>query len=613
MMLRESFSPPLAALVVAAACTLPATPARADRVFFNSGNHEVLEGIVQEEFPTRIRFVFESRVIVIPRNRIAKIELDSGVENIKILLDRCEQCLIEGDVDQARLHLAEARDISIAESAFLEDVQAMETKLDVIVAEGRVAERRLQADKYLAEARDYFNVIRNQKGVETLIKGLEVDPTHAGLHDQMGTYLGQYRPPIDFSTQYFCQYVADPLQLKPEHPIIALLPQILGNVVKHYRGAQTAEVIQKQSDRLAKISKAFADSPAWVESASTHLKNLINQGSDGIIADRIRDDLDGRDYQLAMDRLTAWKRADADPSAAILYARTWIGLGDLARATAVLEATLQKAPDDAEIAQHAEALNQFQTAFEAIESGDHAVAKDNLDQLFEIRDALVPEIYQLVIDAKIGYDIADMQALEASDPTKAADLTLHILEYSPDEATAQTARETFSRVALQLSYQLHLQWIVDGHRIPIHKESTDILATLLGEKFSLKFDPQSPFSLIVNIRNSTRSLKGKKVLEAAQQADPYNNDWLVDEDHDFAKSMDIQILIQHPLKPSFLDITDSVKAPAAGTTLSGVDRNSKAIIFFDITSLVDFDRFLEADLGFYLKPEWAIIGNFLTP
>ena len=63
---------PVAAILALAAGSgtlFSAGAARADRVLFHTG--KAIEGVVQEEFPTRIKFLYQGRSIVIPRDRIA--------------------------------------------------------------------------------------------------------------------------------------------------------------------------------------------------------------------------------------------------------------------------------------------------------------------------------------------------------------------------------------------------------------------------------------------------------------------------------------------------------------------------------------------------------------
>lgn len=579
-----------------------ALAARADRIYYQNG--KVIEGLVQEEFPTRVKFLFQGRSIVIPRDRIAKIEVESGGNDVASLIARATDALAAGEAEQAKALLQKAVEVDGQNGPHLDELRQLDEKIRKGVTQSGGARGRAQAQELLGQAVQYFDRIQNQKGRELLLQALEADPTFDAAHDEMARYMRNNRPPLSEVTAYFCDQV-DPDRIKPDHPVIALLPQVYEEVVRDYRTATTPEGIARNTARLNKISAAFDKNPTWAQGATQAQSGLIAKKSHGIIVDQISADLQGRVYQRAMDRLLAWERADANIEVATLYVRAWIGLGQMEPATQMLETAKGLDPSNSTIEKQINALTLYHAVQAEIANNNHKEARGVLARLYSVKQDLLPEIYDRVVQSKVGYDVSDMQALEPTDPTGAANLAIAIHDYTSDPAMSARAAQTFARVAPLIQYQLKVGWIADGQNVPLHKESAEKLAAALAEKFSLAFKDDSPFVLTLNVHTTSVNNSGAMLVAATTKPDPFGQDY-VDPD-DRVKGLKLEIQVAHPQAPNLFSSTLTAAGLAPGQTLGAVDK-TLGNIFFTINALSAFDVFIQTDMLLYLPPPVATLG-----
>ena len=107
-----------------------AIPSQADRLFYKSG--QVLEGLVQEQYPSRIKFLYRDQSITIPRSRIERIELESVSEAIQAFLTSAAAAIQNFYLDQAASQLSEADTRNGPRGAFRSQIQELQSHLSIL-------------------------------------------------------------------------------------------------------------------------------------------------------------------------------------------------------------------------------------------------------------------------------------------------------------------------------------------------------------------------------------------------------------------------------------------------------------------------------------------------
>lgn len=580
--------------------------ALADKLVYKNG--KVIEGIVQEEFPSSVKFLFQGRVLVIPRDRIDKLEKETGSGNVGTLLTQADAAIRSTDLQQAQALLDKATELNGAEGPFTAQIKEMTEKLKARMAEGSAAERRKRAELLLQEATARFDRIQNQKGMEALMQALEIDPDLTAAHDLMAKFMRNNRPELPVVIKYFCDYV-DPAKINQDHPVLDWLPQVYVELRQQLMAAKDPKEVKTLTTRLMKVSAAFDQFPKWAEKATSAQKTLIDMRGDGVVQDLVTQNLDGRNFQGALDRLTAWAPPDRSADIARFYIRAYIGMGSLQEAKQAMEAAIKKFPDAAWAEKTQNAINFYISAVEATQNNNHKDARAILTRLYSLRQELLPEIYYLVSLAKVGYDVADLQSLEGSgDATGAADLAIQIHGYVSDKKNRQLAADAFHRLAPQVAFNLKLVWVADGHEVPLHKQSTDFVRDALAQKFNLHFKEESPFTLTLKLVNATYTVSGARIVEAAGK----DQTWEVDlfNPDDSVTKMRIEATVSHPAVPVLYTATQEISARAQGAT-KGEDKGAGLFVYFYLTQMKDVDEFLKSDFSLYLAPETATIGSNL--
>jgi tetratricopeptide (TPR) repeat protein len=583
--------------------------AHADKVFYKNG--KIIDGLVQEEYPSRIKFLYQGRILIIPRDRIEKIVKETGGENVQALMDQFATAMRNGDLDQAQALFDKANELNGPSGAYAPEIKKMGDELRGRLAEGSAAERRERAKALLADAAARFDRIQNQKGLELLMQALEVDPTFNAAHEQMAAFMRENRPDLPVVIDYFSKYV-DPADMITEHPVIERLPEVYVSLRQDLMNARDPEQIAERSEQLKKVSSAFEAHPEWAQTATSAEKMLIDMRADGIFAELVNQDLDNRRYDVAQTRLNAWSPPEASPAIAEFYVRTSIGAKNLAETKRLIDLTLQKFPDAAWAEKTTNAIGFYVQATEAAQASNHADARAILNRLFSLRGDLLPEIYSLVASQKVGYDLADLQAKEgAGDITGAADLAAQIYSYATEQESQDKALDVFQRLAPQMAYNLAFVWQVDGQEVPTRPETVAIVRNQLNTRFNLQFSETSPFVMTVRLIQSTARGTGIQLREAAAQPNAYQVDLFLGVEADNVIGMKIDTVVSHPVDPSLYARTQEILSIPQGATL-GRDQGGGLFTFVTLNQHSDIEAFLNTDFGLYLSPEMATIGNNLN-
>ena len=595
--------------LIAAVWLSLAWTAIADRVYFKN-TREIIEGIIQEEYPTRIRFLHQGQVIIIPRSRIERLERESTPENIEAMLKEVETAVAQGEADLAQRLLEKIKELTAVDPARFEPaVKAAEEKIARVRAEGQQAARRIQAEENLEQARAHFDRIENERGVQFLLAALRIDPDFEEAHQAMGRYMRQnYPPPLSMAVDYFSDMV-DPKKLPPDHPIVDLLPRLFTELRQRLQDAGEPDAMAFNTRRLEKVTQAFELHPEWAAKASETEKALINLGAGGIIRRQVVEDLRNGDFAAGLRRLEAWKSPEQDPEAARLYARAWVGLEDLAKARSALETLRGRTADEDWVTRNINAVELFETAREHRAQGRHQDARQLLQRLFDLREGLLPELAGQVAAGKVGYDLAQLQSLEAAgDAAGAAALAVQINAYAPERDARRQAQQAFQRLAPQIAYRLNLLWRVDGVEIPLHDESFNLVREAFAKNYNLRFNAESPFELNVQVDHGTRGRSGSRLLEAAQQP----NAWELDQFNpdDSVNEMRVRIAVATPGEDRpFYEVETRNPGRADNTVLARTEAGMT--IYLDITQLNMVDNFWEADFTRYLPRELSSLGSRL--
>lgn len=593
---------------VAGLIALAPDAARADKVYYKNG--KVLEGLVQEEYPTRIKFLYQGRGLIIFRDRIERIEKESGGDNIESLMDQFATAMREGNLNRAQDLVSQATVLNGESGAYTEQIEKMSVELKGKMAEGSASDRRSRAESLVKEAASRFDRIQYQQGLSLLLQALEVDSTYQPAHDQMAAFMRENHPESAVVIEYFCERV-DPASVPADHPVVERLPEVYVTLRQELMDAQQPAQIEKLTAQLEKVSAAYEMHPDWAAKATSAERMLIDMRAGGVVAELVESDLERRNYDRAQARLEAWSPSDASPEIAQLYVRTAIGRNDLDESRRLIEATLQKFPDASWADKTSNALNFYVQAVDAAQNNNHADARAILNRLYSLRDDLLPEIYGLVAAQKVGYDLADMQAKEASgDMTGAADLALQVYTYSIEGASEQTALDAFLRLAPQMAYNLAFVWQVDGQIVPVRPETVTIVRQQLTNRFNLQFSEQSPFVLTIRLIQSTQRGTGLQLAQAATQPNVYEVDLFLGADVDFVISMKIDTVVSHPLQPVLYSRMTEINSLPEGIAF-GRDAGGGLYTYLQIGQHKDIELFLNSDFGLYLPPEIATVGNNL--
>lgn len=576
----------------------------ADKIFFKNG--KMIEGIIEEEFPSSIQITIQGRATKVPRSRIERIVRESGAENIEKLIGEAEQQLAAGAIDRAQLRIEEARKFDTG--GYKLRLDAVQEKVDRIREQGSSAARRIAAEEVLQHALELLDRIQMQRGVEEMLHALDLDPTYEAAHDLMAKYMRENWTPLPMATDYFCERV-DPSLLKANHPVIGLLPQIYEDLVRRLQVAQDPEEIPQLTERLMMISKTFEDYPDWSAKATPVQVALIMMRGDGIILSQVDGALAGKNFEAAMRRLQAWAPPNSGLAAAQLYVRAWIGMGDLDRAKQILAAAVEMQVDAPWVDRTLNSINLFQSMVEASEAGNREAAGVTMDRLFVARNDLLPELFDLVAESKFQFDVQTIAELEGrGDVASAAHLAVGIHEYTTRVEIDNVARQIFARLAPQIAYKLQVAWRADGLDIPLEQKSGDIVREALGGRFNLVFNDESPFTLNIIVNFTTFSTSGSRIQEAAAQPDPYTQDHL--EPDDAITGLRIDAYVSHPAEPILF--STAVSDPPLPDSVQRGRLQGDNEVYLDITMLADFNDFLEKDFVLYMPADFGGIGSRLV-
>ncbi len=583
-------------------------PARADKIFYKSG--KVVEGLVKEEFPSKVEFLFQGQVITVKRTRIERIEIESGGENIETLIADVETAIRRMELDQAQLMLEQAIELNGPGGTYIVQLRQIERRLSGLRAKGDAAERRINAERLLEQARARFDKVQNRQGIELLREALDQDQTYEAAHAEMAKYMRENRPDLPLVIDYFSD-LDDLAVITDDHPIIDWLPQVFVEIKQSLDTERDAEEIRALTRQLVKVSKGFTDHPRWTTKATSAQATLVRLTADGVIAAQTELDLRAHDFDQALNRLEAWKRASAGSEVSLLYVRARVGKGEIDQANRILDSARANFGEQPWITRATNVLSLYSKAMGSRDRGNDAEARALFERMFGFRANMMPEIYELIARAKVDYDIADMRALEAAgDTTAAANLAVQIYEYVTGREDEDLAARTFEGLAPEIAYNLIFIWEIDGAPVSFdeHPESAQIVREVFEGRFNLKFSELSPFVMYVRLATSTFTGSGARIAESASKPQAFEIDFV--EPDDSVTGVRVETFVSHPNAQSLFSWIQPVGAVPEGTRL-GRTQDGGLNVFFDIQKLGIIDDFLSSDFSLYLPVGLATIGSQL--
>jgi len=590
---------------------LPLTKVVADKVYLKDGKS--LDGIVEAEYPTRIKFNFQGRGMFIERSRIDRIEKSDNSKNADMLIIKAEDALAAGNGNEAVGILIELGKIENLTPEQKAAVDEMTPRAASMAEMGTPEERREKSLVLVKQAAEHFDKIETREAIEALFKALELDPTSPEGHAEMSRLFDTPSPDLNLAASYFGKYV-DAEKLDGEHKVIPLLPKVFEAEAVRMQEATDPAAIESHIRCLQKLNAAFEVRPAWVLPATEAQKALIAKGSFGIVTLKVDQALEKENYPEALIRLQALGGEKDRPELTNLYTSVYMGLGEFDKARALLEFSKTQAADPASVDRVLNALNIYTTAMDAQAREEHKEARQAFDLLFEQQAEIPREILSLVAKAKVGYDITLLESREAEENyQEAANVAVLINSYSRDKNALQLASDVFSRVAPHLTFKPVVTWIVDEVEIPLSPEWTDIVKNDLTNRFEIHFDDASSFALNVRIIQESFNAAGPKILEATNNPDAYTIDYLT-QDTSIVK-MTLEFVISHPSNPELTrmkhEVTGLSKATIQARETAGADlRHQKdKIVYLDLTSVSEFGSFLSEELGNYYPPELAVMAG----
>lgn len=584
------------ALLVTILLTAAPGIVRADKIFYKNG--KFIQGIIQEEFPTRVELLFEGRLLSIPRTRIESIEYESREENLESMMAKVAEALRREEPDEARKHIDSARKLDSA-GEFAAELDQYEQEVDRLETHGTAEQRRAAAENLLAQAREQIDRIQIDRGLELLLESLETDPTYQPAHDLMAKQLREMiPPPVDLAIDYFADFV-DPEQMKANHPFVSFAPAALVELRKRYADVSKEEVIAETTRRIRKVTRLLEEHPDWNYEASAAQMSVINRGFEGIVESQIDQDLRDGDFEEALFRIEAWEEVEPGSSQLPkLYVRAWIGLEEFDKAKNTMAQLIEEpaAPEWAKLSHNA--LTNYETALDALEWGQERQAEGLLATLLSLKGQLLPEVYQLIARTKFENDEPQISRLaQQGDPSGAADVALRAYVYSVDPGHIVTARSAFTDLVPLISFKPSFVWNLDGIDIPLHDVSLDIIKTRFGSEYGLRFSDISPFAMEIRIVNFTYNGTGEDLLAQIDNSNAYTVD--IYQSDDAIVEMQIGITVSHPVAPE-LFVVDVDQPPLPSGASLGREDEVFGTVYFDLLQHSSIDTFLEDDFIKYL-------------
>lgn len=569
---------------------------RADKIFYKNG--KFIQGIVQEEFPTRVELIFEGRVLSIPRSRIESIEYESREENLQSMMAKVAEALRREEPEEARKHIESARELD-GSGEFAAELDQYEQEVERLETHGTAEQRRAAAERLLAQAREQIDRIQIDRGLELLLESLATDPTYQPAHDLMAKQLREMiPPPIDLAIEYFARFV-DPEQMKANHPFVSFAPAAIVELRKRHAAASTQEAIGESTRRIRKVMSLLEEHPDWNYEASAAQMSVISRGFDGIVESQIDSDLRGGEFEEALFRIEAWEEVDPEaPPLSKLFVRAWIGLEEFDKAKSVMAQMIEEpaAPEWAKLSYNA--LTNYETALDALQWGQERQAEGLMATLLSLRGQMLPEVYQLIARTKFESDEPQISRLtQQGDPTGAADVALRAYVYTVDPEHVLTARNAFLDLVPLLSFKPNFIWNLDGIDIPLRDVSLDIIRTKFGSEYGLRFSDISPFAMEIRIVNFTYNGTGEDLLAQIDNSNAYSVD--IYQSDDAIVEMRIEITVSHPVAPELFKV--DLEQPSLPSD-AGLAREDEVFgtVYYDLLQHSSIESFLENDFIKYL-------------
>ena len=308
--------------------------AYADKIITKDG--QSFEGIIIEENPHYVKLDVQGTMIPVPRERIERIVTQTQEENLETLLSEATTALSRGEIADTRALLEQARVLTPQTPQLREQFEELDERVAEIERKGgTLEERRKRARRLLEEAQEAFDKIRTEEGNRLLILALKTDPSFERAHEQIEDYLEQPGPDLQLAAEYFTE-IMWPDQLRPDSPVIELLPAVYADLAERFRTARDVYKIGHYAEQMRKIYKAFSENPNWLDYARRSEKRLLKIPVNQLLANLVSQNVAEGEYAYALVKLKDW----ASPSDSVLlgqlYVRCYVGLRQFGKAEELL-------------------------------------------------------------------------------------------------------------------------------------------------------------------------------------------------------------------------------------------------------------------------------------
>lgn len=503
---------------------LSATAVRADKIVTRNG--QTLEGVIKDENKYNVRLDNRGNIISVPVERIKKIDRLNLDENVQMLLDRATEALGRSDMTGARSYVEQARTLNTTSPAVVAAIDKMNKQIQEMTYRGGTPEeRRMRAEALLARAKEAYDLIKRDEGNSLVLEALKADPTNANAHEMINSLLTtkgadgkrtiKENADLLLAADYFTKVIwpNNTQSIKMDSPVIILLPRIYATLAQLFSESSDPERSKGYAVLMKTLADAFAQHPTWKETKDEKIKAYFEQPVEVLLAGMIKDNVDKKNYELALKKLEGMMGSDSSVSTCLLYLRSLVGAGQFPEAIALLDKVIATYPNEPTLPPQRRALAMLVQAQQQ-EKIDKKTALTNYESIFGTRENLIPEIGNMV-----GHMLAQMKgpdmdpAMAAGQVARAADVAAIVMQYSDDPALRRHAAQVLVSNLQKIPWKLDLVWKFNGTAVPLPEEAVTVSQEVLKGPLVVQFDQNSPFVVRLTV-NATTAAPTAAIVQA---------------------------------------------------------------------------------------------------
>ncbi len=479
----------------------------ADKVITKNG--QILEGLIKSENSHYIDMDIQGTITRMPVDRVMKVIINTPEENVRSLLDRILEAIIREDIHTAQRLIEQARSIKINDVKLIENLNLLDGDItDLEHRGGSTEQRRIRAEALLSKAKRAFDRIRTEEGNELLIMALRIDPGYEEAHKKVNQLLsGPARPDLLLAGEYFASalWINSAKNKRLDSPVVALLPATYAELAERFNKTNNLAAAGRYAELIRIISDAFVNNPTWIDHArSNEERALFSEPVTGLLSRLVNDNLERGEYKNAYGKLRSWADPGESAESSELFIRALIGAEEYADAISLLEVAVNDFPQSIVVKPRLDALKLLLEGDAALQDGQVTKAVDLYDQVYAMREVLLPEI-----EVAVGQRISGVRAsvINKSGPSRPrwlkADVAAMIARYSPKSQDRRYAAKVFSESIPSSSWKLDVIWQINGTPLAIPDEISAGVKPVLGRPLHTRFNSRSPFHLTALIDMQT--------------------------------------------------------------------------------------------------------------